>query len=86
MQMSAAVVANEFVGHESSHKSKPRPSKNERVGHPEVLTRKKQGQFLSENVQEWYHSTVRTCQQKSERVCHPPIGVLCGNAGGLWGN
>ncbi len=72
MQMAASIVANEFVGHESSHKSKPRPSKNERVGHPEVLTPEKQRQSLSENVQEWYYLTMRRCQQeKRERVGHP---------------
>jgi hypothetical protein len=77
MQMAVSIVANEFVGHESSHKSKPRPSKNERVGHPEVPTPEKQGQFLRENVQEWYYLTLRRCQQeKRERVGHPP--AQCG--------
>jgi hypothetical protein len=64
MQMAAPVVANEFVGHESSDKSKARPSKNERVGHPERQSPEKQNQFLSKDVQEWYYSTVRPCQQK----------------------
>jgi hypothetical protein len=53
MEMAAAVVANEFVGHESSDKSKPRPSKNERVGHPEQQSPEKQNQSLSKDVQEW---------------------------------
>ena len=35
MQMTAAVVAHEFVGHGTKEKSKPRPSKSGRVGHPE---------------------------------------------------
>jgi hypothetical protein len=34
MQMAASVVANEFAGHGRQEKSKPRPSKPERVGHP----------------------------------------------------
>ncbi len=42
MQMAAPVVANEFVGHGNSEKSKPRPSKSERIGDPEVLIPEKQ--------------------------------------------
>jgi len=52
MKVAAAVVANEFVGHESSDKSKPGPSKSERVGHPERQSPEKQNQFLSKDVQE----------------------------------
>jgi len=37
MQMAAPVVANKFMGHGTKEKSKPRPSKSERVGHPEKL-------------------------------------------------
>jgi hypothetical protein len=68
MQMVASIVANEFVGHEREEKSKPRPFKTERVGHPEKLR-----QLLGVDVLEWYHSIVRICQQeKCERVGHPP--------------
>jgi hypothetical protein len=45
MEMAVSVVANELVGHGRQEKSKPRPSKPERVGHPE-----KQNQFLSVDV------------------------------------
>ncbi len=37
VQMAASVVANEFVSHGRKEKSKPRPFKTERVGHPEKL-------------------------------------------------
>ena len=68
MQMTVPVVANEFVGHGTKEKSKPRPSKNERVGHPE-----KRDQFLGVDVLEWYHAIVIARQQKKrERVAHPP--------------
>jgi hypothetical protein len=69
MQMAAPVVANEFVSH-GEEKSKPRPFKPERVGHPERLN-----QFLRVDVLEWYHPTVGARQQKkNERVGHPPTG------------
>jgi hypothetical protein len=35
MKMTAAVVANEIVSHGKKEKSKARPSKSGRVGHPE---------------------------------------------------
>jgi hypothetical protein len=61
-------LSNEFPGHARQEKSKSRPSKNERVGHPEELK-----QFLGVDVLEWYHSTVQKYQQeKRERVGHPP--------------
>jgi hypothetical protein len=54
-----------------SKKSKPRPFKTERVGHPE-----KPNQFLGVDVLEWYHATVRIRQQKKcERVGHPPAMI-----------
>jgi hypothetical protein len=67
MQMAAPVMTNEFVGHGNSEKSKPRPSKSERVGHPERQSPEKQNRFLSKDVQEWYHPTVRLCQQKKAK-------------------
>ncbi len=35
MKMAVPVMASELVGHGKKEKSKPRPSKRERVGHPE---------------------------------------------------
>src|ERR1700680_4717928 len=68
MQMTVPVVANEFVGHGTKEKSKPRTSKNERGGHPG-----KRDQFLGVDVLEWYHAIVIARQQKKrERVAHPP--------------
>jgi hypothetical protein len=61
-------LSNEFVTRGTQEKSKPRPFKAERVGHPERLN-----QFLGVDVLEWYNPTVRTCQYKTrERVGHPP--------------
>jgi len=69
MQMAASVVANEFVGHGTKLKSKPRPFKTERVGHP-----KKLNQSLGVDVLEWYHPIVSVRQQKrGERVGHQPF-------------
>jgi hypothetical protein len=68
MQMAAPVLTNEFVGHGTKLKSKPRPFKTERVGHPEKLN-----QSLGVDVLEWYHLIVSVRQQKrGERVGHPP--------------
>ena len=68
MQMAASMLANEFVGHGAHEKSKPRPFKPERVGHPERLN-----EFLSVDVLEWYHPIATTRQQKKcEKVDHPP--------------
>jgi hypothetical protein len=68
MEMSAPVVANQFLSHWMAEKSKPRPFKPERVGHPEKLN-----QSLGVDVLEWYHPIVRVSQQKKyERVGHPP--------------
>jgi hypothetical protein len=41
MKMAAPVMANEFVGHGKKEKSKPRSSKNGRIGHPEEQRRRK---------------------------------------------
>jgi hypothetical protein len=60
MEMAASVVANELVGHGRQEKSKPRPSRPERVGHTE-----KQNQFLSVDVLEWYHSIVLAGNKKN---------------------
>jgi hypothetical protein len=75
MQMPLTVVADEFVGHGEQGKSKPRPFKSQRVGHPE-----RQKQFLGVDVLEWYHAIVRVRQQKKrQRLGHPP-GWLSGAA------
>jgi hypothetical protein len=72
MQMAASVVANEFVGHGTKQKSKPRPFKTERAGHPE-----KRNQSLGVDVLEWYYPIVRVRQQnKHLRVGHPPRGSV----------
>jgi hypothetical protein len=72
MQMAATVVANKLVGHGRQEKSKPRPFKTERVGHPERLN-----QFLRVDVLEWYHPIVKARQQKKcERVRRPPFAKL----------
>ena len=57
MKMPASVVANEFVCHGRKEKSKPRPFKPERVGHPEKLN-----QSLRVDVPEWYYPLVRARQ------------------------
>ena len=63
--------SNEFVSCGTEEKSKPRPFKSERVGHPE-----KPNQSLGVDVLEWYHATVRIRQQKKcERVGHPPAMI-----------
>src|SRR6266581_3189925 len=80
MQMAASVVANGFVGHRRKEKSKPRPFKTERVGHPERLN-----QSLGDDVLEWYHPIVNARQQKKcERVGHPPtFDIRTIHSGGL---
>jgi len=67
MQMTVSIAPNEFVGHETEEKSKPRPFKTERVGHPE-----KQNQILGVDVLEWYHPIVRIRQQENTRKGVPP--------------
>jgi hypothetical protein len=67
MQMAASGVANEFVDHEMEEKSKPRPSKPERVGHPEELN-----QSLGVDVLQWYHPNVICRQVEDSRKGAPP--------------
>jgi hypothetical protein len=43
-------LSNEFVSHGTKENSKPRPSKNERVGHPEKPNPERQNKFLGDNV------------------------------------
>jgi hypothetical protein len=72
MQMAASIVPDEFVGHGTEEKSKPRPFKPERVGHPE-----KRNQSPGVDVLEWYHPRVGARQHKKrERVGHPPVNGL----------
>ena len=69
MQMAASVVANEFAGHGTEEKSKPRPFKLERVGHPE-----KPNQSLGVDVLEWYPlNVIRRQEGNWGRVGHPPV-------------
>jgi hypothetical protein len=70
-----SVVTNDFVSHRRKEKSKPRPSKSGRVGHPEwQRPGKRQTKCLVDDVQGWYYSAVRSCQSKCiERVAHPRI-------------
>jgi hypothetical protein len=82
--MAASVVANEFVGHGNSDESNPRPSKYERVGHPQRQCPEEQNQFLSKDVQEWYHSTVRPCQQEREKRCATRLFELADTCMTLW--
>jgi hypothetical protein len=71
MQMAASIVPDEFVGQETEQKSKPRPFKPERVGHPEKLN-----QSPGVDVLEWYHPRVGARQHKKrERVGHPPLAT-----------
>jgi hypothetical protein len=69
-------LSNEFVGHETQEKSKPRPFKAKRVGHTEKLN-----QSLSVDVLEWYHLSVIPSQKENwGRVADPPgllIAVRC---------
>jgi hypothetical protein len=51
-------VAKELIGHGTKVKSKPRPFKPERVGHPEKLN-----QSRSVNILRWYHPTASLRQQ-----------------------
>jgi hypothetical protein len=53
--------------HGTQEKSKPRPFKNERVGHPEKLN-----QFLGVDVLEWYHPYVGCRQEEKMRKGGPP--------------
>jgi hypothetical protein len=63
---------HDFVGQETTKKSKPRPFKPERVGHPERLN-----QFLRDDVFEWYHPIVHVRGPKdakgwaTRRQCSP---------------
>src|SRR5579864_1454276 len=75
MQMAASVVANEFVGDGNSDKSKPRPSKCKRVGHPERQSPEKQTQFLSKAVQESYHPCISCRQEEKTRKGDHPRAV-----------
>jgi hypothetical protein len=69
MQMAASIVANEFVGHGTEEKSKPRPFKLERVGHPE-----KPNQSLGVDVLEWYPlNVIRRQEGNWGRVGHPRV-------------
>jgi hypothetical protein len=69
----AASIATFVYNYGNSDKSKPRPSKSERVGHPEKQSPEKLNQFLGVDVLEWYHPIVSVRQQKKyERVGHPP--------------
>ena len=43
-------LSNEFVSHGTKENSKPRPPKNERVGHPEKPNPERQNKFLGDNV------------------------------------
>jgi hypothetical protein len=52
LQMASPPAANEFMRHGTKEKSKPRPFKNERVGHPERQSPEKQNQFFDKYVQE----------------------------------
>jgi len=67
MQMAAPVMTNEFMGHGTKEKSKPRPFKTERVGHPEKLNR-----FLRIDVLEWYHPCACCRQEEKTRKGGPP--------------
>ncbi|MGA7793848.1 MAG: hypothetical protein WCA19_12490 [Candidatus Acidiferrales bacterium] len=70
MQMAASVVTKEFVAHKRNEKSKPRPFKTERVGHP-----KKLNQSHGDEVLEWYHPAVLSRQEKSSRKGWPPASA-----------
>src|SRR5260221_6320661 len=72
IQMAASIAANEFVSHGTKEKSKPRPFKTERVGHPERLN-----QSLGVDVLEWYHLNVIGRQEENcARVGHPPVNSI----------
>jgi hypothetical protein len=87
MQMAVPVVANEFVGHGNQEESRPRPSKSERVGHPEEQSPKKQSQYRRVDLLKWYAPTVRAVDRKMrERVGHPDAQDalrLCGRRSNL---
>ena len=55
-------LSNEFVGHETKQKSKPRPFKPQRVGHPKRLN-----QSLRVDILEWYHPIVQVREQKTRK-------------------
>jgi hypothetical protein len=74
MQMAAPVMTNEFVGHGTKEKSKPRPSKSERVGHPEGQSPETLSQFLGVDVLEWYYPIVSARQQGKTQKGGPPAG------------
>jgi hypothetical protein len=65
--MAAAIAPNQFCCHWTEEKSKPRPFKTERVGHPE-----KPNQSLGFDVLEWYHlNAIRRQEENWGRVGHP---------------
>ena len=74
VKVAAPELANEFVSHGEKEKSKPRPSKCGRGGHPEGQRLGKfKGQCLMDDVPDWYYPTVKKCQMKKrERMRHPP--------------
>jgi hypothetical protein len=58
-------------------KSKPRPSKNGRVGHPEgQRPGKYKIQCLVDDVQQWYYSMVKKYQSKKQQKGAPHAGVF----------
>jgi hypothetical protein len=70
MKMSASILGEAFAGNGAHQKSKPRPFKIERVGHPEKLN-----PLLNVAAEEWYYpnceiSSIENCG----RVRHPPPG------------
>ena len=69
MEIVASIVADEFIGHGTREKSKPRPFKTERVGHPEKPNRP-----LSVDLLGWYHPSVSVRQLKNQRVGLPRVG------------
>jgi hypothetical protein len=62
MQMAASAATHEFVVHGTKKKSKPRPFRTKRVGHPKQLD-----QILSVYVLEWYHSTMYVSHRKNAK-------------------
>jgi hypothetical protein len=74
MKMAVPVVANDFVGRGEQEKSKPRPFKPERVGHPEQQNQslgvdhpEQRNQSLRVDVLKWYHPTVLAGNKKNTK-------------------